>query len=304
MPNTIAENLQRLINVKEDIADAITAKGGTVSSGDGLEEFASDIASIPTELPEPPADGKTRFYISLTEGRLSPVLGLGVNGSIDVDWGDGTAHGTLTGSNVGTLVTIPHTYTQGGNYVITLTATAGTNVEVFGTNQGSLLFTKDGTVTNEARVYRAALKKAYLGDNVTIIGNNAFVNCYCLTNIIVSDHVTSIGSSAFAVCNSLASIVIPDGITNINGAAFNSCWALVSVSIPDSVTLIGDSAIRDCFGLKSIRFKSTTTPTVAAANTFLNLPTDCIIYVPHGTLGDYTSATYYPDSSVYSYIEY
>lgn len=47
MPNTIAENLQRLINAKEDIADAITAKGGTVGANDGLEDFATDIATIP-----------------------------------------------------------------------------------------------------------------------------------------------------------------------------------------------------------------------------------------------------------------
>ena len=51
MPNTIAENLQRLIDAKEDIADAITAKGGTVGANDGLEEFASDIATIPDYKP-------------------------------------------------------------------------------------------------------------------------------------------------------------------------------------------------------------------------------------------------------------
>ena len=51
MPNTIAENLQRLIDAKEDIADAITAKGGTVNEGDGLEEFPNDIMSIPQGKP-------------------------------------------------------------------------------------------------------------------------------------------------------------------------------------------------------------------------------------------------------------
>lgn len=303
MPHTIAENLQRLQTATANIATAIAAKGGTVSQGNGLEEFAADIATIPTEPPEPPTDGKTRLYISLVEGRLSPILGLGVNGSVDVDWGDGTAHGTLTGTNVGTLVTISHTYTQGGNYVITLTAAEGANISVIGTNSGSSLFTKDGTITNEARVYRSILKKAYLGDNITI-GNNAFISCYNLTKIIVPDSVTSIGSSAFAACYSLESITIPDSITSINGALFNGCWALVSVTLPDSVTSIGDSALRDCFGLKSIRFESNTPPTGAKSNTFLGIPTDCVIYVPQGTLGDYTSAANYPDSSVYSYVEY
>ena len=49
MPDhTIAENLTRLQNATTAIGNAITAKGGTVSSGDGLEDFASDIGTIPS----------------------------------------------------------------------------------------------------------------------------------------------------------------------------------------------------------------------------------------------------------------
>lgn len=50
MPNehTIAENLQRLVDAKTAIGNAITAKGGTVGANDGLEEFAAAIAGIPT----------------------------------------------------------------------------------------------------------------------------------------------------------------------------------------------------------------------------------------------------------------
>ena len=49
MPNnTIADNLQRLVNAKNDIADAIVAKGGTVNEGDGLEEFPAAINTIPS----------------------------------------------------------------------------------------------------------------------------------------------------------------------------------------------------------------------------------------------------------------
>ena len=46
--HTIAENLQRLIDAKTAIGSAITAKGGTVGANDGLEEFAADIATIPS----------------------------------------------------------------------------------------------------------------------------------------------------------------------------------------------------------------------------------------------------------------
>ncbi|MBO7259889.1 MAG: hypothetical protein J6U97_00155 [Bacteroidaceae bacterium] len=46
MPNTIAENLQRLQAAKTAIGNAITTKGGTVGADDGLEDFASDVATI------------------------------------------------------------------------------------------------------------------------------------------------------------------------------------------------------------------------------------------------------------------
>ena len=50
MPNehTIAENLQRLVNAKTAIGNAITAKGGTVGQNDGLEEFPTAINGIST----------------------------------------------------------------------------------------------------------------------------------------------------------------------------------------------------------------------------------------------------------------
>ena len=48
MPNTIAENLQRLAAARTAISNAIITKGGTVNAGDGLEEFPNDINTIPT----------------------------------------------------------------------------------------------------------------------------------------------------------------------------------------------------------------------------------------------------------------
>ena len=45
---SIATQIQYLQQDKTDIANAITAKGGTVNSGDGFDDFANDIATIPS----------------------------------------------------------------------------------------------------------------------------------------------------------------------------------------------------------------------------------------------------------------
>ena len=45
---TIWENLDRLVNAHAATISAIKDKGGTVASGDGYEDFAADIATIPS----------------------------------------------------------------------------------------------------------------------------------------------------------------------------------------------------------------------------------------------------------------
>jgi hypothetical protein len=69
------------------------------------------------------------------------------------------------------------------------------------------------------------------------------------------------------------------------------------------VTSIGNYAFHSNYGIGKIVFKNSTPPTVSS-NTFTNVPTDCKIYVPEGSLSAYTSANYYPSSSTYTYVEY
>ena len=206
-------------------------------------------------------DGKTRIFITLGEGRLSPVLGLGVNGSVDVDWGDGTAHGTLTGSSETTAVFLPHTYATAGDYVIAITPGAGSTFGFVGDNsKGSLLLTKGENATGNAlRVYQNSIKKVLNGDSVTSIGAYAFSYCFSLTNIIIPGSVTSIETSAFRECRSLTNITIPDSVTSIGKYAFYSCYSLTNIIIPDSVTSIEKNAFDSCCILTNITIPDSVT---------------------------------------------
>lgn len=318
-------------------------------------------------------DGKTHVHIHLEQGRTSPILGCCPNGTVDVDWGDGTTHDTLTGTSTSTVKwTSTHNYAAPGNYVIKLTVTG--SMGFYGCDStdeysGLLRYSSTNNALNTG--YRSSINAVFIGsgvssisdfafalcsnitsitvpNNVTSIGTKAFVSCRRLESIVIPSSVTSIGSGIFRFCykivcvlypNSITGIfdsiynscyalinaVIPNGITELNSSfticqnmyrvtmpsnitkigalSFNNCNNLISITIPSGVTNIGVQAFSYCYCLSAIHFKPTTPPTVVNSNAWADLPTDCKIYVPTGSLSAYTSANNYPSSSTYTYVE-
>ena len=102
-----------------------------------------------------------------------------------------------------------------------------------------------------------SLKSVTIGDGVTSIGMYAFSNCG-LTNITIPNSVTSIGKYAFYHCTDLTNIVIGKGITTIEENVFSSC-DIENITIPNSVTTIGNDAFSYCYGLKSITIPESVT---------------------------------------------
>ena len=199
-------------------------------------------------------DGKTRIYIRLEEGRTSPMLGVCLNGTVTVDWGDGTTPDTLTGTDTTVVKWTPnHAYAAPGEYVIKLT--------VYGTmgfygdsssSGGSGILRYSSSDDKRNRVYQNSVQKIEIGNGITNIGASAFDSCYSLASITIPDSLTNIGASAFNYCYSLASITIPDSLTNIGDSAFSSCISIASITIPDGVTSIGTSTFGFCNSLASI----------------------------------------------------
>ena len=187
-------------------------------------------------------DGKTRLYITIvSEGRMDVPLRLQqtVSNGVVVDWGDGSATETFTGTSATTL---RHNYGKVGDYVITLEVTSGI-LKLSGS-------TNYGIFADSMKVYSNMLQKVEIGNGVTSIGNYAFNFCYSLASVVIPSGV-SIGDYAFRNCYSLASVVIPSGVS-IGIYAFYYCYALASVVIPRGVTSIGTYTFYYCFSLASV----------------------------------------------------
>ena len=188
-------------------------------------------------------DGATKLFVTLSDGALTPNLKLGIDGSVDVDWGDGSTHDTMVGTDVDTPVYQSHTYSTAGNYVISFSVTGDAKI-----SSGVLV----SLIPNNVDIYALTVKKIFICGNISI-GDDAFARHYTLSEIMISNGVdTSIGSYAFYSCSSLKSITIPSGITSIELCAFNYCNNLASVILSDTITDIGDEVFDSCNSLKSI----------------------------------------------------
>ena len=78
------------------------------------------------------------------------------------------------------------------------------------------------TVTHNGKTYR-----------VTVIGDEAFMNCDKVTSVTVPSSVTTIGRNAFRNCQALKRVYLAPSVKSIDRGAFNNCSALETVEIDD-----------------------------------------------------------------------
>ena len=256
-------------------------------------------------------DGKTRIYITLHEGRTSPMLGVCPNGTVTVDWGDGTEPDVLTGNNTTVVKWTPtHEYAKPGDYVISMIVDG--TMWFYGTTNNSYTLTHSQSTDNRNKAYSSSVNKIEIGDGVTGIYNYAFQNCYNLTSVVIPNSVTimyktafcncysltsvatpgSVSESVFQNCYNLTSVVIPIKAKSIGTNAFRSCRTLASVVIPNSVTSIGGSAFYNCHGVRYYDFSAcTSVPTLEGTSAFTGIAADCQILIPSALYDEWSTAT-------------
>lgn len=196
-------------------------------------------------------DGKTRLYVHFEEGRTSPYLLLGVNGTVEVDWGDGSSTNTLTGTSLSSTKSAQHIY-QSGDYVIKIKPVSGSFTFLGSSTCSRILATHPQNTNIGTRVYAGAIQKIELGSNFLLINTYTFDYCNCLMSITIPSDLGRIPSGSFYDCHLLRSVTFPRGATAMEGSLFYNCYSLSSVTLPGSLTEIGNTACASCFALQSI----------------------------------------------------
>ena len=215
-------------------------------------------------------DGTTRIYIHLEDGRTSPMLGICPNGTVTVDWGDGTEPDILTGTSLTTVKWTPtHNYASPGDYVIKLTVDG--EAQLYGDRSAytyAYVLRYSSTADSRNLVYQNSILKVEIGAGIRI-GDNAFQYCFSLSSITIPNGVTSIRNYSFQYCHSLSSIIIPNGVTSIRDYAFHTCSGI---------------AYYDFTALSAV-------PTLSNTGVFAQISADCEIRVSASLAEEWKAAT-------------
>ena len=194
------------------------------------------------------SDGKTRLYVTLDSYNLSPKIVIGLNGTVTIDWGDGTTADTQSASGSSfPNTTFSHTYSAAGDYVITISKDSG-DFRLRGTQYGSGVFTNNKTTIYSNCQYNSCVKRIEIGSGV-IIHDYAFCYLTVLSSVTIPTDVTFSGANVF-YGSAVQFCSFPSGITEILGSCFLECKSLLSVSLPKSVLTLGNSVFNSCSALR------------------------------------------------------
>ena len=222
-----------------------------------------------------PTDGKTHLIIDNTDGYLNPILGIGVNGTAIIDWGDGTSTTTITGSNVDTMQDATHTYAVGGTYDVSIELASGATGKINGGTTYPCQIWKatagQPTWSKMNRVYSKQVKEIHIGGgwskllltyalgleavtlpkSLTFLSSNSLRGCEELLHVNIPDTITSIGSSVFGYCRALQSISLPNLDFN-QSSMFDNCVSLKRLTLPRVMTSIPQQFCYYCQKLEDI----------------------------------------------------
>jgi hypothetical protein len=120
------------------------------------------------------------------------------------------------------------------------------------------------TIGNEAFLNCDKLAKVRIGDDVKTIGYRAFYNCTDLIDINLTDRISTFGdlygvSETFRGCIKLTSVVLGRRVSEMGSSVFVNCTGLKKVDIHEGCSLIGKTCFNGCTNLEAINIPESVT---------------------------------------------
>lgn len=207
-------------------------------------------------------DDKTRIYVTIGENQLKPSVGICVNGTAYIDWGDNTTPDTLTYANLNYVVRISHTYASVGDYVIKISLAENSMVSFKGDSSSTgTLFCNSNN--NYDYSYGACVNKIEVGKNCQLheYAFRYFINMKSITlpDDFIRTTAGGVNSTAFGFCINLKHVTLPRSLDSIPNSTFYNTLNLESVSIAPTTTTIGSSMFTNCPYLQRVSMPNSIT---------------------------------------------
>lgn len=282
----------------------LTSQGWNWSLSDA-KQYVTDYGKLNIGQMYITDDGKTRLVIRLKDGKLSPTFGIGVNGTVTVDWGDGSEFSTLVGTSLNNTQRVVHEYAISGEYTILVSVNGSAEFRGSSSSGAHILSSSPNSSSDVNSVYAASIYNIFIGENISI-GNYAFDQCVNLMTIILPSGISTIGQNAFGACYSTKCLVLPNNLSYIgtfgltprsgrivfsNSLTYiptNCCngSGVEVVTISNQVTSIGDSSFYSCWLFREIIIPDSVTS--IGSNSFYRCRALSSIVLPKNllTIGD------------------
>lgn len=261
--------MTRMPQVQDHISDGLVAQGWNFSI-DEAKDYVQKYGMLDVGSVYDTNDGATKIYVTLDNGKTSPYVGVALNGSATIDWGDGN-ESAITGTSTTSALLTRHDYGAAGDYVIEIKLSSG-QANIVGTStKGSLLFSGNGTTSSQNICYNNAVTRIHIGSSFGI-GQYAFMNlsnaktitvydganisAYAFYNCKGVEHFTApknsgLGQYSFAECSRLRTISVPN-MTIVPPYFMSSCDFVRRFCIPDGVETVGQNAFSSCRSMVNI----------------------------------------------------
>lgn len=184
-------------------------------------------------------NGETRYYLTIPNANKSLTLNLKVNGTVIINWGDGSETEEASGTSTGTAITKQHTYNNVGDYVIRI--------------MPKTQETKINVLTNRCLDENQAcfmISKMEIGSNcVTISGSSSSaVNCVSnLETITIPTNIKYFDSNSFNNMYNLKALIVPEGVETCDSISGVYSMKILSLSSSvNSLTITGLNQDRIC----------------------------------------------------------
>lgn len=203
-------------------------------------------------------DGVSREYTFDTAGgsEVAPFTGINIPAAPDPEpkKEDYILEGWYTdASYAGSAVTFP--YFSEINLTLYAKWTPGTGGLTYRLVEGGTAYevADSGTAYEKTSIY---IPSSHLGLPVIGIGQEAFIACVNLVEVVLPEGITYIDSWAFCCCFALRSVTLPSSLLRIGLSAFDSCESLPEVVLPEGLMYLDESAFAYCYELVSVTFPS------------------------------------------------